>query len=382
MAVRKIKGSWWVDFMYQSERLRRRSPSNTKAGAEAFEVHLRQTVATHGSVKTALAALTFRDEAMPVTFAVFAERWQREYVAVNNKPSERYTKQIVLRTHLVPMFGQLPLSAITLAKVDQFKQRALERGLAPKSVNNYLTILRKCLSTAVEWEVLAVVPRIRLLKVATPGFRYLSDAEVAALVTAAYGVWRDMILVGARTGLRFSEMSALDWSDLDLRNGLLTVRHGRVLGQVSSPKNNRIRHVPLTADVRAALAPRQTATGLVFENAGRPVAPQTASVRLHAICERAGIKPHGWHVLRHTFASHLAQRGASLQAIKELLGHSSLTMVLRYAHLAPEYLAQTIRLLDAAPPLRFTAARCQPESNSRLPEPQPELMRQAISGLT
>ena len=64
-------------------------------------------------------------------------------------------------------------------------------------------------------------------------------------------------------------------------------------------------------------------------------------------CRKAGLREIGWHVLRHTFASHLAMRGAPLKAIQELLGHATIQMTMRYAHLAPEVVNETVRLLDA-----------------------------------
>lgn len=367
MAVRKIKGSWWVDFHFGHERLRKRSPLNSKGGAEAYEVQLRQLVATHGTVPKALQALTPKAPVVLVTFAEFAAQWMRDYVAVNNKSSEQYTKHIVLRSHLLPVFGRLSLAEITVAEIDRFKGRAIAAGLKAKSVNNYVTILRTCLATAVEWGLLVALPRIHLLKAPMPGFRYLSEGELAALEAAADGVWRDLIVFAARTGLRISELIALEWPDIDLVNRLVTVRRGCVRGHLDSPKNYRIRHVPLTTEVVAILAPHQSTGGLVFTHQGRPVSPKTAHVHLHTICRRANLAPHGWHVFRHTFASLLAQRGASLQALKELLGHSSLTMVLRYAHLAPSYLAETIRLLEAPAPARLWATGCQPEHSERLP---------------
>ncbi|MDB4930568.1 MAG: int [Myxococcaceae bacterium] len=360
MAVAKIKGSWWVDFSYNAERMRKRSPLNTRSGAAAFEGQLRHLVAQHGTVRAALAALEPEVREKAMLFAQFAERWMRDYVAVHNKHSEQYTKRLVLRTRLLPAFGALELASITTAEVDRFKRKTMESDLKPKSINNYLTILRKCLSTAVDWGLMPNIPTIRLLKTSAPSFRYLTTEEVIALAAAADGVWHDMIVFAAQTGLRFSELTALEWTDINLTNRMVTVRRGRVMRQISSPKNYRIRHVPLSNAVLDVLQARCKRDGLVFSYAERPISSQTAIVYLHAACMRAGIAPHGWHVLRHTFASHLAQRGASLQALKELLGHSSITMVLRYAHLAPNYLAETIRLLEPAPP--GMAAGRQPEA--------------------
>jgi site-specific recombinase XerD len=64
-------------------------------------------------------------------------------------------------------------------------------------------------------------------------------------------------------------------------------------------------------------------------------------------CRKAGLLEIGWHTLRHTFASHLAMRGAPLKAIQELLGHATIQMTMRYAHLAPEISREPVRLLDA-----------------------------------
>ena len=66
-----------------------------------------------------------------------------------------------------------------------------------------------------------------------------------------------------------------------------------------------------------------------------------------AICRLAGLRQVSWHVLRHTFASHLAMRGAPLKAIQDLLGHATIQMTMRYAHLAPEVARDAVRLLDA-----------------------------------
>jgi integrase len=67
---------------------------------------------------------------------------------------------------------------------------------------------------------------------------------------------------------------------------------------------------------------------------------------LYNACKRAGLRPASWHVLRHSFASHLAMRGVAIKAIQELLGHASIVMTMRYAHLAPEVTRDAVLLLD------------------------------------
>jgi site-specific recombinase XerD len=63
-------------------------------------------------------------------------------------------------------------------------------------------------------------------------------------------------------------------------------------------------------------------------------------------CRKAGLRMIQWHSLRHTFASHLVMRGVPLKAVQELLGHSTIQMTMRYAHLAPQVTRDAVNLLD------------------------------------
>ena len=346
MAARKLGASWWADFRFNFRRYRKRAPLNTKGGAQAYETFLRGELAKRGSLEHLRPKPR---EAKPVTFGEFTERWMRDYVATNNKASERYAKKCMFGAHLVPAFGTQTLAEVTSARVEQYKAEKIRAGLAPKSVNNQLTMLRMCLRCAVEWGELDHLPVIRCLRTPPPHYRVLSiDEERALLAAAPVGErWHTMILLALRTGMRYCEIGALHWEDVDLGpEPRLTVRRAVVRRVFDTTKTNRVRYVPLPRDAAEALArfPREGA--LVFMAHGRDVAHYEARDALTRITRCAGIPRHGWHVFRHTYASRLVMAGESLQAGQQLLGHTTIAMTARYAHLAPEFLRTTVALLE------------------------------------
>jgi integrase len=146
-----------------------------------------------------------------------------------------------------------------------------------------------------------------------------------------------MIVVGLRTGLRQGELLALRWEDVDLTAGRLLVRRSVFEGIVGTPKNGKGREVPLGEEVlRTLKAFRHLRGPLVFcAEDGRMLTKGECKHPLWRTCRRAGLRRIGWHVLRHTFASHLAMRGVALKAIQELLGHATIEMTMRYAQPVP-----------------------------------------------
>lgn len=285
-----------------------------------------------------------------VTVETFSVRWVETYATTNNKPSEVESKRSILRWHLVPAFGALALDAVTVRAVEEYKAAKLRDGLSPKTINNHLTVLHKLLATAHEWGEIASVPRVRWLRTPKPAPRFLSFDEATRLIECAAPEWRALILVAVRTGLRVGELRALRWVDVDLSRSRLVVRQAAARAVVGTPKSGKAREVDLCDEARDALKAHRHLRGpLVFCSEGGAMLSREILKRpLWAACKRAVLEPCGWHVLRHTFASHLVIRGASVRAVQELLGHGDLKMTLRYAHLSPESRRDAVRLLDGS----------------------------------
>src|SRR5262249_14991862 len=140
---------------------------------------------------------------------------------------------------------------------------------------------------------------------------------------------------------------ALEWSDVDLMKRQLCVQRSDWNGHVTTPKGGRLRYVPLTARLAAALREHRhlRSSRVLCRDDGVQLTRQQVQYRVKRAARRANVRD-GVHVLRHSFCSHLAMRGAPARAIQELAGHSELSMTQRYMHLSPAALDAAIRLLD------------------------------------
>jgi integrase len=337
-----MKGSWWADFRWQKERIRRKSPVNTKRGAEEYERKARQQ----------LLDGTFEKEEeepeKPTTLAEFATEFVSNYARSNNKPSEVASKEMILKRHLVPAMGTLTLAEIDGRVIERYKAGKLKAKLEPKTINNHLTVLRKMLSLAAEWRLIPHVPKVVWMKAPKPDFDFLDFEEAERLVAGADGEWTAMITVALKTGLRLGELLALRWEDCDLIAGKLMVKRAVARGIVGTPKSGKPREVPLSSEALKALKGQRHLRGqLVFcDLDGKMLDKGECKWPLWRAAKKAGLRRIGWHVLRHTFASHLAMRGVPLKAVQELLGHATIEMTMRYAHLAPAVRREAVETLD------------------------------------
>jgi integrase len=119
--------------------------------------------------------------------------------------------------------------------------------------NNYLSVVRRMLGLAVEWNVISHIPAVKWLKCPPPEFDFLAFSEAERLVAAADDEWRPMIFTALKIGMRLGELLALRWEDVDLVAGRLMVRRAVARGIMGTPKNRRTREVPLSEDLLRTL---------------------------------------------------------------------------------------------------------------------------------
>lgn len=347
---RKERDRWMVDtwvVLPTGERIRVRqaAPVNNKRAALEFERQLvEETLARARQPKSERRCTTFRE---------FAEKSFLEvYAKVNNKPSEIASKTMILRQHLIPAFGGRSLHTLSQRDFEEYKAGKLAEGCAPKTINNHVAVLSRLLRVAEDWGLLERAPRVKLLRVPDPEFDFFDFAETDRLIAATDPEWRVAILFSLRTGLRQGELRALRWEDVDLVAKKVNVRRAAWNDKIGTPKGGRSREVPLSEEVvRALRGARHLKGDLVFSEVGGEMWTRNQMKwPLWRACKRAGLRPVRWHVMRHTFASHLVMRGHPLKAVQELLGHSDIRTTMRYAHLAPAATREAVESLSRPAP--------------------------------
>jgi integrase len=267
-----------------------------------------------------------------------------------------------------------PLTAITIERIESWKIRRVNAGCSGTTLLRDMFTLSSVLSRAVKLGKLAENPIRKVEKPRIdrrPKIRFLDEQEESRLraelnsrdakmreARESANAWRQerkkevlpslthfgdhltpAILLSMNTGLRRGELLALRWDCIDFNRRTLTVEGG-------TAKNRQTRHVFLNAEATRALTQWREQTQAekrVFE-------VSTGFKKAWApLLKRAAITKFRWHDLRHHFASRLVQAGVPLNTVRDLLGHGSVAMSLRYAHLAPDQRREAVAKLDEKP---------------------------------
>jgi len=324
-----------------------------------------------------------RGKNKPLTLGEFIANHYAAWVSAERKAGKATLAN--LDAQFKARFYGTKLAEIGAREVERFKVDRLNAGIAPTTVNRDLARLKAALNKAVEWGYIGASPisavkkaggesdgRVRYLNASeekrlrkaldaregrrregrASGNAWRLERDEAPLRAFAEGELTDhlkpIVLLAMNTGLRRGELFSLAWSDVDSGFKRLSVR-------AANAKSGRTRHVPLNSEARSILEQWRTqsrATGLVFPG---PDGARMTNINKSwaALAEDAELQDFRFHDIRHHFASWLVMKGVDLNTVRELLGHSDMSMTLRYAHLAPEHKAEAVSRLSE--PLRSPA---------------------------
>lgn len=324
----KDSGTWWIRYADENGR-ERREKAGTKSAAKLLYQKRKQHALEGKKLPEKLRARTIAygellDDAV--------EDCEQRPVA---GPNKRYTCRIdLIRASL----GSMPVDSITPQQIKRWMTKAQrENDWMPATVNRYKAFISLAFRLGLEngkcsTNPARLVPRLRENN---ERIRFLSDDEEIRLRKAINNSVPDRIAdldIALHTGMRQAEQHGLDWKDVDLVAKRVTARH---------TKNGSTRHIPLNQTALAAFQclwdKSKKKKGRVFINANGDEALLKPRYWWDSVIEEAKLVNFHWHDLRHTFASRCIMAGVDIRTLQQLLGHKSLQMVCRYAHLSQSH---------------------------------------------
>lgn len=279
------------------------------------------------------------------------KRYQEEILPRKPKSQKHQTRQLNWWSKKI---GYLSLADVTTSVISEYRSKlADERNLSgkkksPATVNRYMAALSHLLSIAhKEWEWIHENPCSRLSKLPEPRgrVRFLDEREREALLLACRESQSKhlypIVVLALSTGARQGEIMSLTWEQVDLEAGRIVLHE---------TKNNDRRVLPLTGHALDVLKEwscvRHFSSSLLFPNKRNPNVPIDIRSPWYTAMKRADIQDFRFHDLRHSAASYLAMNGATLAEIAEVLGHKTLQMVKRYAHLSEAHTSSVVASMN------------------------------------
>jgi integrase len=327
MAVNRRGKTWYIDYYFEGRRIREVVGPSRKIAQIALDARRGEIAQGRFELRKIKTSPLFKD------FAKDYLEWAKA-----NKSS--WISDRTALNHLVPFFGSMRMHQISPFLIEKYKREKLKgtiagRPVKPATVNRQLSILRRMYNIALKWGKVEFNPMtgVNFFREEVDTFRFLSLEEIDLMLEYASDHLRPILIVALNTGMRRGEILNLRWEHIDFELKTITVRH---------TKNKEFRIIPMNDRLTKTLDKikiMSTRKGYVFcHDDGKPYGTvRTSFENLRQKLKQIGVPHFRFHDLRHTFASHLVMSGADLVVVKELLGHKTLAMTMRYSHLSDEH---------------------------------------------
>jgi integrase len=298
-----------------------------------------------------------------------------EYLIYCQNQRNFHNTEIMLK-NFVAEFGSIPLKNFTTQLLEKYQSRLLSTARPPikgsdvprpsvaqSTVNRKLATIKSMFTKACDWNMVSEstskqVHKVKLFKEMKRRDKFLSAEEIKALLDACdsnvisitgktiqqkQAHLKPIIIFALNTGCRKDEILSLKWENVDMKHGFINL---------IMTKNGEGRQIPINDTLRETLNGliRRANVPYVFHDydENKHIVKRFGDVKrsFSTACRKAGIQNFVFHSLRHTFASHLVMAGVDLTTVSRLMGHKSLTMTLRYSHLAPNHLTSAVNVLN------------------------------------
>jgi integrase len=265
----------------------------------------------------------------------------QEYLKWTERQRVHKTKKIWVK-QLVQAFGTLYVKDLNTRIIEQWQSVRLKYN-KPSTVNRLTGCLKHMINKGVDWDMateesLKQVRKVKPLEENNRRLRFLTIEECQTLIDCCAPHLKPIVIVALHTGMRRGEILGLKWKQVDLNHGFILL---------DTTKNGERKEIPIDDTLKEMFneMPHSIESLYVFtDRDGNPY--KSIKHSFSTALRKAGIYDFRFHDCRHTFASHLVMAGVDLVSVKELLGHKSLKMTLRYAHLAAGHKRKAVNTLD------------------------------------
>lgn len=337
----KINSGWyarWTDDRGKDHKVKCTSKTQAR---EVYESNRSEAVVKKHLPKVAKAKETAKKMVRTVGDAIDSYLLESEATKRSYADDKRYGE--VWKNEL----GERRLISVKPDDVRAWRQKKLAEGVTPATVNRHVAFLRRVYNIEIENDKdggceTNPAARVKKLQENNERKRHLSPEEETALRNALSERWWAFLEGLIQTGLRMGEYLSLRWENIDFKTGEIAIPRS---------KHGEWRAIPMNARVRELLEalPRQKESPWVFPGInGGHIHYSTFRNRWDSAIKKTKLKNLKPHDLRHTFASRLVMAGVDLRTVQELLGHKTITMTQRYAHLSKPHLADAVEKMSPA----------------------------------
>lgn len=303
---------WWADYNNNGKRVQESTGTANRREAEKY-LALRVSEVDRGVYIARLR--------VPLS-----DLWEK-YLANAKIKKRSWKRDVQMFGNLQSFFGNAALDQLNPLRIEEYQQHRA-KAVSPATVNREVALLKHMLNLGERWGLCRgpnPVRQVDFLPENNLRFRTLSEEEERNLLSCSPPYLRELILFACNTGLRSGEIFNLKWEDVDLDKRRIIPMVRKTRGLLELPLNDTA-HAVLEARAAVEHGP------YVFYNPTTGDRFYDLKLGLKGALQRSGLSGVTWHTFRHTFASRLTRSGVDLVTVKELLGHSTVTVTMRYAH--------------------------------------------------
>lgn len=324
---REKGGNWYVDYTYQGRRFREMIGTSKKMAESVLAKRISEAVEGRHLDMAKDVRIQFDD---------FCELYRKNHIESNQRTGNSHRNGL---KKLKFFFGKKIFSDIKTMDIERYKQARLLEKVAPSTINRDLALLRSMCNRSVEWGYCqkSLMKGVRLYRENNQRLRYLEKEEIDRLLRNSSYILRFIILIAVHTGMRKGEILGLKWDDVNESQNFITLRH---------TKNGETRYIPMNEVIQDALRERPRHPNSAYVICNKEGKSFNFRKTFETAVKNAGLSDFRFHDLRHTFASQMRMSGVDLHTIGELMGHKSLQMTKRYAHLSPEAKTRAVEVLS------------------------------------